>query len=144
MPHILLSSRRAARHAGAVVLLASAFAAMAPVHAQGAMPALQSRGTGSFVCGGIGSDESSAMRAAMKQHPLSLLFARPNGDYLADVEVRVKDGTGATAMAFRAGGPVCLIDLPSGSYTIEATSGDLTKTERATVGGAPKTLDFRF
>ena len=34
------------------------------------------------VCGGIGSDESVAIRAQIKDHPLSLLFARPDGAYL--------------------------------------------------------------
>ena len=45
-----------------------------------AVPAMRRRrrsgGRRSYVCGGIGSDESTAMRAAMKDHPLSLLFAR--------------------------------------------------------------------
>ena len=47
----------------------------------------EARAPRSYVCGGIGSDESTAMRAAMKDHPLSLLFARADGAYLADVAV---------------------------------------------------------
>jgi hypothetical protein len=113
--------------------------------AQGAMPTMRTQGAGQFVCGGIGSDESTAMRAAMKDHPLSLLFARADGAYLADVAVTIKDAGGAVAMAMRASGPVCLIDLPTGRYTVEAvTEGGAAKTQAVTLGGGPKSADFRF
>ena len=97
------------------------------------------------VCGGIGSDESVAMRAQMKDHPLSLLFARPDGAYLADVDVTIQDATtAAPALVFRARGPVCLVDLPSGSYMVQATSGGVTKNQPVTIASGPKTVDFRF
>lgn len=134
---------RAARPAAALTL---AFSALLPwaVHAQDSVPPMQNQGAGRFVCGGIGSDESGAMRAAMKQHPLSLLFARPDGGYLADVDVALKDGSGNAVMALRASGPVCLLDIPAGSYSVQATSNGVTKSQNATIGGTPKTLDFRF
>jgi hypothetical protein len=114
-------------------------------HAQGALPAMNKQGAGQYACGGIGSDESTAMRAAMKDYPLSLLFARSDGAYLADVAVTVKDAGGGTAMAIRANGPVCLVDLPAGRYTVEATTeGGATKSQAVTVGGGPKSADFRF
>ena len=57
------------------VLLACLCAAGAmAAQAQGAMPSWQGAGAARYVCGGIGSDESTAMRAAMKDHPLALLF----------------------------------------------------------------------
>ena len=108
------------------------------------MPAMRSQGSGQYVCGGIGSDESTAMRAAMKDHPLSLLFARADGAYLADVAVTIKDGAGATALALRANGPVCLVDLPAGRYTVEAATEGVTKSQGVTLGGGAKTADFRF
>ena len=48
-------------------------------------------------CGGIGSDESIAMRAQMKEHSLSLLFAQPSGAYLADIDVTTIDQPNARA-----------------------------------------------
>nr|WP_251011056.1 carboxypeptidase regulatory-like domain-containing protein [Variovorax paradoxus] len=108
------------------------------------MPAMRSQGAVQYVCGGIGSDESTAMRAAMKDHPLSLLFARADGAYLAEVAVTIKDANGATALAMRASGPVCLINLPAGRYTIEAATEGVTKNQNVTVGSGPKTADFRF
>jgi hypothetical protein len=97
-----------------------------------------------YRCGGIGTDESVAMRAAMKDYPLSLLFARASGAYLADVAVTVKDSSGATALAMQANGPVCLVDLPPGRYSVEAALGGVTKTQVVTLGGGSKTADFRF
>ncbi|WP_447740169.1 carboxypeptidase regulatory-like domain-containing protein [Variovorax boronicumulans] len=112
-----------------------------------ALPPWQGIGTTRYVCGGIGSDESNAMRAAMKNHPLSLLFARADGAYLANLNVAIKggDANSSAAMAFTATGPVCLIDLPAGRYVIDvSTSTGTTKSQTVTVGGAPKSADFRF
>ena len=115
-------------------------------HAQSAMPAWQGAGPTRYVCGGIGSDESGAMRAAMKDHPLALLFARADGAYLANLDVAIRGGDAGSpaAMAFRATGPVCLIDIPGGRYTIDVTAEGLTKSQTVTVGGGSKTASFRF
>jgi hypothetical protein len=130
----------------ACVYAACAAGAMA-AHAQGAMPPWQGAGAARYVCGGIGSDESTAMRSAMKEHPLALLFARADGAYLANVDVTIKggDANNAAALAFRANGPVCLVDLPNGRYVIDAAMpGAAPKSQSVTVGGGSKTADFRF
>ncbi|GAA4358075.1 hypothetical protein GCM10023165_52670 [Variovorax defluvii] len=110
----------------------------------GALPAMKVQGNARFACGGIGSDESGAMRAAMKDHPLSLLFARATGEYLANVDVTIKAAGGDTALAMRASGPVCLVDLPAGRYTVEASTEGMTKSHTVTVGRGSQTADFRF
>lgn len=97
-----------------------------------------------YRCGGIGSDESMAMRAQMKEHPLSLLFAQAGGAYLADIEVSIQGPASVQPLSFRANGPVCLIDLPAGSYTVQASSGGVTKKESVTIGAGAKTVNFRF
>lgn len=129
-------------------LLAAAFLAgglLAPAHAQpSAMPAMKGDGAMRWVCGGIGSDQSTAMRGAMKSHPLSLLFARKDGAYLADVDVRIQSTAGAPALTLRANGPVCLVDLPAGRYTVEAKTEGMTQRQEVTLDAAPKTADFRF
>ncbi len=127
----------------ACVCAAGAVAAQA----QGAMPPWQGAGAARYVCGGIGSDESTAMRSAMKEHPLALLFARADGAYMANVDVTIKggDANNAAALAFRANGPVCLVDLPNGRYVIDAAvPGGSPKSQTVTVGGGSKTADFRF
>ncbi|OUL99636.1 carboxypeptidase-like regulatory domain-containing protein [Variovorax sp. JS1663] len=109
-----------------------------------AMPAMKVQGAARYACGGIGSDESNAMRAAMKDHPLALLFARASGEYLANVDVTIKAAGGDTALAMRASGPVCLVDLPAGRYTVEASTEGMTKSHTVTVGRGSQTADFRF
>jgi hypothetical protein len=126
----------------AAVPLASYAQTMNP--GTGTLPAMKVQGNARFACGGIGSDESDAMRAAMKDHPLALLFARADGAYLANVDVTIKSAGGDTALAMRASGPVCLVDLPAGRYTVEAATEGMVKTHTVTVGRGSQTADFRF
>ena len=129
----------------ALLACACAAGAFGAAHAQSAMPQWKGEGAVRYVCGGIGSDESNAMRAAMKDHPLALLFARADGAYLADVQVDIKGADGAPSLALRASGPVCLVDIPAGRYTIDATTtGGDAKSQSVTVGGGSKTASFRF
>lgn len=120
----------------------SGFAGIAA--AQSAMPEMRGEGAMRYACGGIGSDESTAFRASMKDHPLALLFARADGAYEADVAVSIQDEKNAVTLAFRAKGPVCLIDLPAGKYVVNAEAGGASKKQAVTVGGGPKSVDFRF
>ena len=107
-------------------------------------PSMKTLGTARYACGGVGAEESTAMRAAMKDHPLSLLFARESGAYLADVQVTVTDSQGSTALSMRADGPVCLVDLPAGRYTVAAASEGVTKSQVVSLGNGSKVADFRF
>lgn len=64
-----LNPGRLPHSAGKTVLAASALLALAwaPLsHAEGQLPAAQRAGEVQYRCGGIGLDESTAMRAAMK------------------------------------------------------------------------------
>jgi hypothetical protein len=156
MTHVLYSESKTMRKPSLHTLFFGALlagtCAAAPLmaHAQtvdpgtGTMPAMKVQGNARFACGGVGSDESNAMRAAMKDHPLALLFARATGEYLANVDVTIKSAGGDTALEMRASGPVCLIDLPAGRYTIEARSEGMTKTHTVMVGRGSQTADFRF
>ncbi|MBS0455688.1 MAG: carboxypeptidase regulatory-like domain-containing protein [Proteobacteria bacterium] len=117
---------------------------VSPRIAPAEVPATNAAIASRYRCGGVGSDDSDAIRAQMKEHPLSLLFARPGGAYLADIDVTIQGPDSVQALNFRANGPVCLVDLPAGSYTVHATSGGVTKKESVIVGTGPKTVDFRF
>lgn len=139
-----MSPRRLLVVQSCVALACVGASALTLVQAQGAVPPMRSEGAVRYACGGIGVDESTAMRAAMKSHPLSLLFARNDGAYLADVTVTLTGGPGGAPVQLRAGGPVCLLNLPAGNYTVEAVTDGMSKRQTVTVGGAPKTLDFRF
>lgn len=110
----------------------------------GNIPAFQISGPLHYSCGGIGSDESTAMRAEMKHYPLSLLFARKDGGYLANMSVDIQ-GTTGNPIQFNASGPVCLLKLPAGRYTVKATTqGGTSQTQTVEVTRNGHTLDFRY
>lgn len=129
-------------HRTALTLAASALLAL-PALSQSQIPAMQEAVPLSYSCGGIGEDESTAMRAAMKSYPLSLLFAEKSGAYLASVKVNVRSPK--VSSQFTANGPVCLIKLPAGSYQITATTKDgNSQTQSVQIGKSPRQLDFRY
>lgn len=140
-----------ARPAASALLLAGLAGLAATVQAQAPassdappLPAFQTTGALHYACGGIGSDESTAMRAAMPGYPLSLLFARKNGDYLANLAVQVQ-GLSGGPQQFTATGPVCLLKLPPGRYTVKATSEEgVVQSQSVDVARNGHTLDFRY
>jgi len=129
-------------------LTALALAALFPlaVQAQSRVPPMQTQGDVKYVCGGIGSGASNAMRAAMRNHPLSLMFVNAQGEFLAAVAVTVKGDGGATVLSVpSSGGPICLIDLPNGRYSVTAEpQNHKAQTRSVTVGGGSRSLEFRF
>ena len=127
----------------AFILVAAGSCAAMGAWAQERLPAGKQAGEVHYSCGGIGLDESSAMRAAMKDYPLALLFAAANGEYLADLQVELQSAQGSEK--FTAGGPICLLRLPAGHYTVKSTTKDgRSQSQKVQVGAGSKTLDFRF
>jgi hypothetical protein len=90
-------------------------------YAQTGLPPTQTYGSTSFVTGGVGLDESTAMKAAQKDYALSLLFVQTErGEYLSDVKVSIKDKSGDIVLETVADGPMLLAKLPPGAYRISA------------------------
>ena len=89
------------------------------------LPPEKSQGTVAYRSGGIGEDESMAMRKIAANYPLELEFVQkiPGGhqEYVADQDVVIKDHVGRTVLHTRVGGPFLLARLPAGRYTIAAT-----------------------
>ncbi len=56
-------------------MMAASFSA--GVSAQGSLPQAHTQGSLRYSCGGIGLDESTAMRAAMKEHPSRCCSPQP-------------------------------------------------------------------
>jgi len=89
--------------------------------AQDEMPPTQTYGSVSYVTGGIGLDESGAIKAAEKGFTLSLLFAQTKrGEYLSDVKVSIKDNADKIVLETVSDGPMLLAKLPAGTYKISA------------------------
>jgi hypothetical protein len=74
-----------------------------------------------YLCGGIGEDETNFMKQEAKGYDLMLTFAARDGAYLADVNVTISGPNGGSVLQTRCDSPILLVDLPkSGSYRVTA------------------------
>ena len=101
---------------------AGAIALALALHAVGAtLPQPKMENGITYLSGGIGNDEAVAMKAEAKSYPLSMIFsAGKDNEYLADVKVNIKDKAGKDVLNAVSNGPIMLVKVPAGSYTIAA------------------------
>jgi len=99
----------------------------------GGLPQIQQQGDVSFVSGGVGLDESRALRRAQSQWPLSLRFTGPNSEYLAGVQVRLVDAHNSEVLNTTSLGPYMLVRLRPGRYTVHAQYKGREQTRAVTI-----------
>jgi hypothetical protein len=101
---------------------AGALALAVAFHAVGAtLPQAKTENGITYVSGGIGHDESAAMKAEAKNYPLSMVFsAGKDNEYLADVRIAIKDKAGKEVLNAVSDGPIMLVKVPAGRYSIAA------------------------
>lgn len=101
-------------------------------------------GNVSFVSGGVGADALERLEAREKEFNLKLVFTLSEGNYLADVGVRVADAAGKTVIEHVADGPIFMAKLPRGTYTVSATYDGRTQTRKIAVGERLQTAYLRW
>lgn len=110
------------------------------------LPPEQTQGAVTFMSGGIDRSQHLAMKHAASRYALELDFLHPGKAYaasLAYVPVTIKDRTGKVVFDGASDGPVMLLRLPAGRYTITARNVDKTETARVSVErGKHQTLAF--
>ena len=80
--------------------------------------------------GGVGEKGMDDITAVQQHYSLKLVFAKTNGEYQADVGVQISDHKGNTVVNTTAKGPVLLVNLAPGVYTVSASLEGETKTKR--------------
>jgi hypothetical protein len=93
------------------------------------LPPIQSQGQTEFVTGGVGRDESEAIKKEGRAWPLMLEFAQASdgrAEYISDVQVTIKDKSGNTVLDATAEGPYMLIRLAPGKYSLDAIYESVT------------------
>ena len=85
------------------------------------LTAKTSRGV-SYLSGGVGEDERERLRSITAGDNLELSFALQSKQYLGGANVLIKDAKGNNVLEAVSAGPLFLVDLPAGSYTVEATA----------------------
>lgn len=109
----------------------SADPASSPASAALLPPVKTSQGT-KYTSGGIGKNESEAMKAEARHWPLALEFAVRAGQgtaqFAADVDVRIQDAQGKEVLHATSEGPFLLARLAPGHYTVRASLAGQAQT----------------
>jgi len=134
----------------AVVFAAANMFVIGPVLAMSMsnLPPEETQGAVTYRTGGVGETEATAMRQAESNYPLSLEFiqrAHPRNEFLAYVDVTIRDHAGNAMLNTYSDGPLLLAKLPEGSYTVTATDEGKTETQHVTLAaGKPQHLVFAW
>ncbi|WP_434667086.1 carboxypeptidase regulatory-like domain-containing protein [Paraburkholderia sp. A3BS-1L] len=103
------------------------------------LPPMQHQGDVTFLSGGIGLSESTAIKDAMHHYPLTLEFAGkgPGGSvYLANIQVEISDMHGHAVLKTIAAGPFLLASLPDGRYRVTALYGGKSESRDVRISPA--------
>ena len=100
------------------------------------VPPTQSANGVDFVMGGIGTDESQAILSEGKWWPLTIDFSEHTADgdvWISDARVRIVNAAEQTVFDQVCDGPLLLINLPPGAYTIAAQHKASIKVQKIQV-----------
>jgi hypothetical protein len=87
----------------------------------------------SYWCGGIGDESLAQIKSAEGSADAQLvLTAGSDGNYLSDVKLSVSSADKKLATSWQAAGPICLLRLPAGSFTVDANHGAEHRSARLT------------
>ncbi len=109
------------------------------------LPPSKTQGDTTFITGGIGSDESSAMFAAAKKWSLLIEMSEIDGSgrgvWIAGIDIRVLNAKQQSILETVCDGPLMLLNAPPGQYTVEASyQGKLLKRSVVLKEGDPQKL----
>jgi hypothetical protein len=103
-----------------------------------------------YLNGGIGKEQADLLRDMSPQFPVRMTFSRHNAaegtdEFVADVRLRVVDSAGRTVLDLPSQGPIFLLRLPAGSYSVEAAHDGEVKSRRFDiVAGRHQELGFSW
>ena len=102
------------------------------------------QGEVSYVTGGAGSDERDHLDASSQRFNLKLTHAAPNGDFVSNVQVRIKDAQGQVMLDTVTEGPLLYAKLPPGSYAVSCTFNGAQQDRSVKVGAEQTQLAFTW
>ncbi|MCY0387515.1 carboxypeptidase regulatory-like domain-containing protein [Robbsia sp. Bb-Pol-6] len=145
IPTFVLSALTAACFAAGTACMAAEAASGTAPAADSALPAAAQQGDVQFLSGGVGLDESKAIKAAAAKWPLSLEFIGGSRDYVSDVALVIVDDKGSKILETSSQGPYMLVRLKPGTYTVQASySGHEQKKQVKVAGNGHAKLRFNW
>lgn len=128
-----LTPRRAALGA----LTAVTLAAMAALPAQAKdLVAPQTVDGTTYLNGGVGQNEEAYMHGVARQWPLRMTFSqRKDDEFVANVNLKIADHSGATVLALQGAGPMTYARLKPGQYRVSATFDGKTEVREVALDG---------
>jgi ABC-type glycerol-3-phosphate transport system substrate-binding protein len=96
-----------------------------------------------YISGGAGEEDRTAMSARQAEFPFKIVLSASGGAYLVAEKLSVLASQGAL-VTVRDAGPIVMLKLPPGSYTLEATSQGRTERRTVRVGNPAQTLNWQF
>jgi len=88
-----------------------------------------------FVTGGVGKEEADQLRVMAPAYPLKLVFVRhanQGEEFVAGVRLTIADESGRV-LVDQASGPIVLVRVPPGVYTVSAEYAGQLKTRRVAI-----------
>lgn len=133
------SSSEGSSSSGASGLQSEAGAELNPAPSPIARLKPQTQGDVTYLCGGIGEEETSYMKREAQGYDLMLTFATQDGSYLADVNVDIRNLKSEPVLQTMCDSPILLVDLPrSGTYRIRAETAGYVLNQTAKVTAKEK------
>jgi hypothetical protein len=97
-----------------------------------------------YMAGGVGIGERQAMEEMAKDYNLKVVFAKVQGNYLADIPVAIMKPTGEKVLETLANGPWLFAKLPYGEYTVKAKYNGVERTRTLMVGRELRVAMFHW
>ena len=115
----------------AISLSPAAFAAQTPQQQNGI----------TYINGGVGQEEQTALKSQRADYNLLLTFAsKQSGAYRSDVQLDITDAKGTNLLSVANAGPMLYAKLPPGTYRVSAAAEGKTFKRTVKVGSAPKEI----
>jgi hypothetical protein len=126
-----------------VLLAMSLFAP--PAASADPLPPARTQGQVQYIAGGIGKDESDAMKQANADYPLLIEFASTRraqadgsgkGEFVSGADVAIRNAGGDEILHTQVDGPLLLVRVPPGEYSVDANWQGMHKQSRVNVTAA--------
>lgn len=96
------------------------------------VPQPQQVGDITYITGGIGEEERSAIEAARSGYNLYIMSATRSGHFEGDTHLIIRNTQGKELLKIAAG-PLFYAKLPEGRYVVEGSSDDETRSQTITI-----------